>query len=357
MIPENKVEGRLCVAVNLPSDAFGSWAARTRPMPCWTSWTPGGARGPFFLPNLEGASGEAFAARRRQARHARPWLDEFFVTEFEAGWRLYRVPQHIHDGAGSSGGTGTSGGWPATCSNLLDRYSAVGIQPPARRGRGGARSGGRFCGVREEGRSLRGAVVGARGACAVRVRAHRGRRWARPVEPVLKRLLKQASAPEYDGPLKRSYVQRCCCWPPMPPLSATPRDREHRAEEEAREAVATAGAGVGVCWRRAAATADIVAEYGLSLSTVKSHIGRRLPQAGRAHRHGRRPEGPRAGPAGVRLPRWGSRSGRGALTLSQCKRKRSCISRSAFFGLCVQLRLLASQRFHPGLSCWRRWRG
>ena len=60
--------------------------------------------------------------------------------------------------------------------------------------------------------------------------------------------------------------------------------------------------------------ADIVAEMGLSLSTVKATAA--APQAGRAHRHGRHPEGPRAGPAGVGLLRWGSRSGRGALPLS-----------------------------------------
>lgn len=90
------------------------------------------------------------------------------------------------------------------------------------------------------------------------------------VEPVLKRLLKQASAPEYDGPLKRSYVHELL-------LAAHATAQRHSGvtanivpkkkpvKLSQQQALVLELLAQGRC------NADIVAEMGLSLSTVKSH--------------------------------------------------------------------------------------
>ena len=90
------------------------------------------------------------------------------------------------------------------------------------------------------------------------------------VEPVLKRLLKQVSAPEYDGPLKRSYVHELL-------LAAHATAQRHSGvtanivpkkkpvKLSQQQALVLELLAQGRC------NADIVAETGLSLSTVKSH--------------------------------------------------------------------------------------
>ena len=103
-------------------------------------------------------------------------------------------------------------------------------------------------------------------ASSVRIVADEGA----SVEPVLKRLLKQASAPEYDGPLKRSYVHELL-------LAAHATAQRHSGvtanivpkkkpvKLSQQQALVLELLAQGRC------NADIVAEMGLSLSTVKSH--------------------------------------------------------------------------------------
>lgn len=310
--PRKQGGGAVVRGRHVPADALAAGPHGRGRCRAGRAGRPGGARGAVLPAEPQGASGEAFAARRRQARRA-DLARRVLRHRGRAGGAVPRAPA-FHDGAGSSG-AGTSGGGPARAR--LAGSVRPGIQPPARRGRGGRAQGGASVGVREEGRSLRGAVVGARGACAVRVRAHRGRRGR------VGRTGAQAAAQAGVGAgIRRSAEAflraRAAVGRPCHRSAPLRRDREHRAEEEAREAVATAGAGVGAAGagplqRRHRRGNGPVAVHG-----EKPH-GRRLPQAGRAHRHGRRPEGPRAGPAGVGFLRWGSRSGRGALPCRSAK--------------------------------------
>lgn len=93
MIPDNKVEGRLCVAVMHQQTLWQ--LGRTDEADAVLDELDGlvEREAPFFLPNLKAhrAKLSLFDADKRVAR---TWLDEFFVTEVERV-ELYRVPQHF----------------------------------------------------------------------------------------------------------------------------------------------------------------------------------------------------------------------------------------------------------------------
>ena len=218
MIPENKVEGRLCVAVMYQQTLWQ--LGRTDEADAVLDELDGlvEREAPFFLPNLK-AHRAKLSLLDADKRVARTWLDEFFVTEVERV-ELYRVPQHF-----TTARAHLALEHRAEALRVLDlldqRFDKPGIQPPARRGRGGRAQAALLWAYGKKAEACE-ALSSALEALApygfVRIVADEGA----SVEPVLKRLLKQASAPEYhDGPLKRSH-RASCCWPPMPPLSATP---------------------------------------------------------------------------------------------------------------------------------------
>ena len=219
VIPENKVEGRLCVAVMYQQTLWQLGRTDEADAVLDELDRPGGARG-AVLPAEPSRRIGRLSLLDADKRVARTWLDEFFVTEVER-LELYRVPQHFHDGAGSSG-AGTSGGVPARARLAGSvRRNSTARSDVARGGRalkGGASSGragrrpkpARRC--RRRSRRLRAVRV----RCASWPTRARRSNWCSS----------GCSSGHVGAGIRRSAeaFPTCtsCCWPSMPPLSATP---------------------------------------------------------------------------------------------------------------------------------------
>lgn len=264
MIPENKVEGRLCVVVMYQQTLWQ--LGRTDEADAVLDELDGlvEREAPFFLPNLKAhrAKLSLFDADKRVAR---TWLDEFFVTEVERV-ELYRVPQHFTTARAHLALEHRAEALRVL--DLLDRFGRE-FNRPLDVGEAGVLKAALLWAYGKKAESCE-ALSSALEALApygfVRIVADEGA----SVEPVLKRLLKQVSAPEYDGPLKRSYVHELL-------LAAHATAQRHSGvtanivpkkkpvKLSQQQALVLELLAQGRC------NADIVAETGLSLSTVKSH--------------------------------------------------------------------------------------
>lgn len=264
MIPENKVEGRLCVAVMYQQTLWQ--LGRTDEADAVLDELDGlvEREAPFFLPNLK-AHRAKLSLLDADKRVARTWLDEFFVTEVERV-ELYRVPQHFTTARAHLALEHRAEALRVL--DLLDRFGRE-FNRPLDVGEAGALKAALLWAYGKKAEACE-ALSSALEALApygfVRIVADEGA----SVEPVLKRLLKQASAPEYDGPLKRSYVHELL-------LAAHATAQRHSGvtanivpkkkpvKLSQQQALVLELLAQGRC------NADIVAEMGLSLSTVKSH--------------------------------------------------------------------------------------
>ena len=264
MIPENKVEGRLCVVVMYQQTLWQ--LGRTDEADAVLDELDGlvEREAPFFLPNLKAhrAKLSLFDADKRVAR---TWLDEFFVTEVERV-ELYRVPQHFTTARAHLALEHRAEALRVL--DLLDRFGRE-FNRPLDVGEAGVLKAALLWAYGKKAESCE-ALSSALEALApygfVRIVADEGA----SVEPVLKRLLKQVSAPEYDGPLRRSYVHELL-------LAAHATAQRHSGvtanivpkkkpvKLSQQQALVLELLAQGRC------NADIVAEMGLSLSTVKSH--------------------------------------------------------------------------------------
>ena len=264
MIPENKVEGRLCVVVMYQQTLWQ--LGRTDEADAVLDELDGlvEREAPFFLPNLK-AHRAKLSLLDADKRVARTWLDEFFVTEVERV-ELYRVPQHFTTARAHLALEHRAEALRVL--DLLDRFGRE-FNRPLDVGEAGVLKAALLWAYGKKAESCE-ALSSALEALApygfVRIVADEGA----SVEPVLKRLLKQVSAPEYDGPLKRSYVHELL-------LAAHATAQRHSGvtanivpkkkpvKLSQQQALVLELLAQGRC------NADIVAETGLSLSTVKSH--------------------------------------------------------------------------------------
>lgn len=264
MVPDNKVEGRLCVAVMHQQTLWQ--LGRTDEADAVLDELDGlvEREAPFFLPNLKAhrAKLSLFDADKRVAR---TWLDEFFVTEVERV-ELYRVPQHFTTARAHLALEHRAEALRVL--DLLDRFGRE-FNRPLDVGEAGALKAALLWAYGKKAEACE-ALSSALEALApygfVRIVADEGA----SVEPVLKRLLKQVSATEYGGPLERAYVHELLLAAHAtaqrhPGVTANIVPKKKPVKLSQQQTLVLSLLAQGRC------NADIVAETGLSLSTVKSH--------------------------------------------------------------------------------------
>lgn len=264
MVPANKVEGRICVAVMYQQTLWqlGQMEKADEALAELTELVEGEAA--FFLPNLK-AHRAKLALFDADKRVAREWLDEFFVTEVDRV-ELYRVSQHF-----TTARAHLALGQREEALRYLDMLERFGREynRPLDRGEAAALKASLLWAYGKKAEAtevLADALAVLEPYGFVRIIADEGA----SVEPVLNRLHKQVSEPSYGASLSRLYVNEVL-------LAAHATAKKHRGvtanivPKEKPIKLSRQQTLVLALLAQGRRNSEIIEETGLSLSTVKSH--------------------------------------------------------------------------------------
>lgn len=267
LVPENQVDGRVCIMVMRHAALWqlGRDAEAACALDDLAELTD--AEAAHFLPNLK-AYRAKLALFDADARAARAWMEEYFVTDAER-IELVRVFQHF-----TTARALIVLGRAEEAERLLDALLEFGrgFNRPLDVGEAGALKAALLWALGRKDEAV-AALAEALAALApygfFRVAADEGA----AVEPVLKSLVDCLARPGCDGPLERAFVQEAY-------LAAHDRARRFRgvcANLGARRAdkpvkLSPQQKRVLELLARGLRNAEIAEETGLTLPTVKSHV-------------------------------------------------------------------------------------
>lgn len=265
LVPENKEDGRICIMVMRHATLWqlgreDEGAAALAELEAFAK-----AEAPHFVPNLK-AYRAKLALFGADARAARGWLDEYFVTEVDR-IEFTRSFQHF-----TTARALIVLGRTDEAEALLEELLAFGrgFNRPLDAGEAGVLSACLLWALGRKGEAA-AALAGALETLApygfFRVIADEGA----AAEPVLKRVADLVARPGYDGPLERGFVQeallaahdRARRFPGVTARLAAKKDKPVKLSRQQKLMLELLARGLR--------NAEIADETGLSIPTIKSH--------------------------------------------------------------------------------------